>query len=41
MVEAIIDFGRHRKGDVWTMVCRKCAMKLIREGKVKRVYKTK
>lgn len=39
-VQAVINFddhGRERKaGEVWEMVCKECALKLIRAGKVKK-----
>lgn len=35
-VKALINFGKHKAGDVWTMTCKACALKLIKEGKVER-----
>lgn len=35
-VRALIDFDGHKKGDVWTMTCKACAVSLIKQGKVER-----
>lgn len=37
-VKALIDFGKHKAGDIWTMTCEACALALIKAGKVKRVH---